>query len=154
MENRDVPNPGPGNTPKLPSVVRDLSQLVHSGRRFRTVYADPPWPYSNTAARGAAENHYRTMTLDDIRGEIVRDLIEPDAHLHLLDYECISSRGIRRHSRMGFQIQVLPDLDEASTGHGQLLACLSRVSAAWRSRKSAVQKSDGTQLANGASHGP
>ena len=83
MENQEFANPGPGNTSRPISVVRDLSQLVHSGRRFRTVYADPPWPYSNTAARGAAENHYRTMTLDDIRGEVVKDLIEPDAHLHL-----------------------------------------------------------------------
>jgi len=83
MENRDSLNPGPGIPPKPMSVVRDLSQLVQSGRRFRTVYADPPWPYSNTAARGAAENHYRTMTLDDIRGEVVKDLVETAAHLHL-----------------------------------------------------------------------
>ena len=83
MENRESLNPGPGITPKPTTVVRDLSQLVNSGRRFRTIYADPPWPYSNTAARGAAENHYRTMTLDDIRGEVVKDLVEADAHLHL-----------------------------------------------------------------------
>ena len=83
MKNRESLNPGPGITPKPTTVVRDLSQLVNSGRRFRTIYADPPWPYSNTAARGAAENHYRTMTLDDIRGEVVKDLVEADAHLHL-----------------------------------------------------------------------
>ena len=83
MENRESLNPGPGITPKPTSVVRDLSQLVLSGRRFQTIYADPPWPYSNAAARGAAENHYRTMTLDDIRGEVVKDLVEADAHLHL-----------------------------------------------------------------------
>jgi len=27
---------------------------------FRTFVADPPWQYGNTAARGAAENHYGT----------------------------------------------------------------------------------------------
>ncbi len=83
MENHQVANASTGNTARLISVVQDLSQLVDSGRLFRTVYADPPWPYSNTAARGAAENHYRTMTLDDIRGEVVKDLVEADAHLHL-----------------------------------------------------------------------
>ncbi|MBL8819353.1 MAG: hypothetical protein JNL58_25200 [Planctomyces sp.] len=83
MENREIPGPRPGSFPKPTSVVRELAQLVNSGRRFRTIYADPPWPYSNTAARGAAENHYRTMTLEDIRGEVVKDLVEADAHLHL-----------------------------------------------------------------------
>ena len=66
-----------------PSIVRDLRALVNRGNRFRTIYADPPWPYSNTAARGAAENHYRTMTLGAIRAEPVKLLAADQAHLHL-----------------------------------------------------------------------
>lgn len=27
-------------------------------KKYNVIYADPPWQYSNTAARGAAENHY------------------------------------------------------------------------------------------------
>ncbi len=72
-----------GSDLPLPTIVRDLHSLALSGVRFSTVYADPPWPYSNTAARGAAENHYRTMTLEAIQGEPVRQLIANDAHLHL-----------------------------------------------------------------------
>jgi len=67
----------------LPSMVRDLGELVCRGVQFPTIYADPPWPYTNTAARGAAENHYRTMTLEGIRNEPVNDLAAKDAHLHL-----------------------------------------------------------------------
>jgi len=67
----------------LPSVVRELATLVERGARFSTVYADPPWPYQNTAARGAAENHYRTMTLKDICNEPVKKLVADNAHLHL-----------------------------------------------------------------------
>ena len=67
----------------LPSMVRDLGALVCLGARFPTIYADPPWPYANTAARGAAENHYPTMTLERIRNEPVRQLVAPQAHLHL-----------------------------------------------------------------------
>jgi hypothetical protein len=40
----------------LPSIVRNLDVLVEQGASYPTIYADPPWPYSNTAARGAAEN--------------------------------------------------------------------------------------------------
>lgn len=67
----------------LPSMVRDLGELVRRGVKFPTIYADPPWPYTNTAAHGAAENHYRTMTLEGIRNEPVNDLAAPQAHLHL-----------------------------------------------------------------------
>lgn len=77
------PTGTPVGCPSLPSIVRDLGELVEKEAKFSTVYADPPWPYSNTAARGAAENHYRTMTLEAIRSEPVKELVTADAHLHL-----------------------------------------------------------------------
>lgn len=74
-------NPSPPDNP--PTVVRDLAELLAAGRRFPTIYADPPWPYRNRAARGAAENHYRTLPIEAIRAEPVRQLAAPRAHLHL-----------------------------------------------------------------------
>jgi N6-adenosine-specific RNA methylase IME4 len=71
-----------GHSP-LPSIVRDLAGLVNRGATFSTIYADPPWPYSNTAARGAAENHYRTLSLEAICQEPVQQLAADAAHLHL-----------------------------------------------------------------------
>ncbi len=65
------------------SVTRNLEALLLRGMTFGTVYADPPWSYGNTAARGAAENHYQTMTLHDICGLPVSQLAAPRAHLHL-----------------------------------------------------------------------
>ncbi len=70
-------------SPFVSCVTRDLEALVRRGLRFGTVYADPPWPYANRAARGAAERHYRTMTLDDIRRLPVPQLAGEKAHLHL-----------------------------------------------------------------------
>jgi N6-adenosine-specific RNA methylase IME4 len=64
-------------------MVRNLEVLIEQRAKFSTVYADPPWPYTNTAARGAAENHYRTMTLEAIRNERVKELTADHAHLHL-----------------------------------------------------------------------
>lgn len=52
-------------------------------RKFSPVYADPPWPYQNRAARGAAEDHSRTMILEDIRGTPVPQIIAAKARLHL-----------------------------------------------------------------------
>ncbi len=67
----------------LPSIVNNLQALVEIGAKFSTVYADPPWAYSNTAARGAAENHYRTLPLENIVAEPVKELVTSNAHLHL-----------------------------------------------------------------------
>ncbi|MBI3861094.1 MAG: hypothetical protein HY290_04280 [Planctomycetia bacterium] len=64
-------------------VVSSLAALVEAGRRFSTIYADPPWPYDNEAARGAAVNHYPVMALEDIAREPVPQLAAENAHLHL-----------------------------------------------------------------------
>ena len=61
----------------------DLQQLIHENRRFATIYADPPWQYANAASRGAAENHYETMTIDAIADLPIAQLAADEAHLHL-----------------------------------------------------------------------
>lgn len=66
-----------------PAFVSDLAELVTAGHRFRTIYADPPWPYQNRAARGAAAKHYEVLSLDAICREPVTQLAYPDSHLHL-----------------------------------------------------------------------
>jgi N6-adenosine-specific RNA methylase IME4 len=78
--NTDV---GDVESAERPSIVTDLNELVRAGYKFTTVLADPPWRYSNTSSRGAAEDHYRTMTVKEICAELVRQLVWEKAHLHL-----------------------------------------------------------------------
>lgn len=48
---------------------------------YPTIVIDPPWRYDNVATRGAAEDHYPTMTLDQLAAlELPAD---DDAHLYL-----------------------------------------------------------------------
>lgn len=49
---------------------------------FGCVVADPPWRYSNTSSRAAAENHYPTMPTRQIIRLPVEDWVAPDAHLY------------------------------------------------------------------------
>lgn len=35
--------------------------------RFAAIVIDPPWRYDNTVTRGAAEDHYPTMSMDELR---------------------------------------------------------------------------------------
>lgn len=48
---------------------------------FATVVIDPPWQYDNKATRGAASDHYPTMTLMEL--ETLHVPAAPDSHLYL-----------------------------------------------------------------------
>jgi N6-adenosine-specific RNA methylase IME4 len=50
---------------------------------FRVVVADPPWQYGNKATRGAAEDHYATMTIEELCALDVESHLADDAHLYL-----------------------------------------------------------------------
>lgn len=58
-------------TPSLPEGV------------YRTICADPPWQYDNKATRGAAEDHYPTMTVEELCKLPVADWADIQAHLYL-----------------------------------------------------------------------
>jgi N6-adenosine-specific RNA methylase IME4 len=63
--------------------VDDLQALLDQGRRFGTVYADPPWLYDNQGTRASTGHHYSGLTVDQICELPIRQLAADDAHLHL-----------------------------------------------------------------------
>ena len=69
---------GPGTC-----TVQSLETLTERGHRFGTIYADPPWPYSNRGTRGAAGDHYETPSLEWIRDLPVEKVAADASHLHL-----------------------------------------------------------------------
>lgn len=50
---------------------------------YRTICADPPWQYGNTSTRGAAEDHYPTMTIEELCAIDVRSMAADESHLYL-----------------------------------------------------------------------
>lgn len=52
--------------------------------RYRTIVADPPWPYENESwGVGAVGSEYATLSFEDICALPVSDLAEREAHLYL-----------------------------------------------------------------------
>lgn len=49
----------------------------------RVIVADPPWQYGNTSTRGAAEDHYGTMTIAELCDLPVEERTADEAHLYL-----------------------------------------------------------------------
>jgi N6-adenosine-specific RNA methylase IME4 len=51
---------------------------------FATIVADPPWRYGNTSTRAAAEDHYPTMSIEELcELDIARERAADQAHLYL-----------------------------------------------------------------------
>lgn len=71
------------NRPDASDIQEQLEDARSAGFLATTVYADPPWPYQNTVSRGAAVNHYPTMSLAQIAAIPVADVVSKNAHLHL-----------------------------------------------------------------------
>lgn len=58
---------------------------IHEGT-CRTIVADPPWRYANTSTRGAAEDHYPTMSIDEICAlgpGVIAERAAAESHLYL-----------------------------------------------------------------------
>ncbi len=52
--------------------------------KFATFVADPPWRYGNTSTRGAAEDHYQTMSIEELCAlDVVPTRAAEQAHLYL-----------------------------------------------------------------------
>ena len=50
---------------------------------YEIIYADPPWRYSAKKVQGAAENHYPTMSIDELCALPVAELAAKDSALFM-----------------------------------------------------------------------
>jgi N6-adenosine-specific RNA methylase IME4 len=78
--------------PTRSAVLRQIAKVQPRPRtpdlpvgKYRVIYADPPWKYSDELVEGygAAEHHYPTMTLDELCALPVRELAADNAVLFL-----------------------------------------------------------------------
>lgn len=52
-------------------------------KKYNIIYADPPWRYEQKSLQGAAEHHYSTMSLDDLKSLPVAELADKDCALFM-----------------------------------------------------------------------
>lgn len=88
--------------PRTNGFVTSLRSLERRAAKFGTIYADPPWPYRNRTSRGAAENHYPTMTMDKILKEPVAKMADLQSHLHLWCPVAFLKEGLEVLEAWGF----------------------------------------------------
>jgi N6-adenosine-specific RNA methylase IME4 len=84
--------------------VSELQKLIDDGRRFGTIYADPPWPYGNQATRAATGRHYKVTSIEWLMNELpVANLAAENSHLHLWTTNAFLFEAKRVMDAWGFE---------------------------------------------------
>ncbi len=77
------------------------------GKKYKTIYADPPWQFQNRTGKVAPEHkrlsRYSTMTLDDIKALPVSDIADEKSHLYLWVPNALLPEGLEVMKAWGFE---------------------------------------------------
>lgn len=78
-----------------------------NGKKYRTIYADPPWQFANRTGKMAPEhkrlNRYSTMKLEDIKRLPVGDVADEKSHLYLWVPNALLPEGLEVMKAWGFE---------------------------------------------------
>ena len=90
---------------ELQNTIDNLKKYT-SGRKYNTIYADPPWQFQNRTGKVAPENkrlnRYPTMTIEDIKTLPIADLAGEKAHLYLWVPNALLPEGLAVMDAWGF----------------------------------------------------
>ena len=75
--------------------------------KYQMIYADPPWKYNDTAARGAANHHYPTMKLADIHALNVEGLADENCLLAMWATFPLLDQALSTINAWGFTYKTL-----------------------------------------------
>ena len=77
------------------------------GKKYKTIYADPPWQFQNRTGKVAPEhkrlNRYPTMKLEDIMKLPVGDVADEKSHLYLWVPNALLPEGFQVMEAWGFE---------------------------------------------------
>ena len=85
--------------------LMDFSSFTN-GKKYQTIYADPPWQFQNRTGKAAPEHkrlrRYSTMTLSEIMHLPVQDIAEEKSHLYLWVPNALLPDGLAVMQAWGF----------------------------------------------------
>ena len=86
----------------IQDTIQDFEDFTH-GKKYRTIYADPPWQFANRTGKMAPEHkrltRYSTMKLDDIKALPVADAADEKSHLYLWVPNALLPEGLEEIGR-------------------------------------------------------
>ena len=81
--------------------------IEFSDKKYKIIYADPPWKYKENWGNGSNEHTYPTMTNDDIINLPVKTCVEDNAHLYLWVTNPFIKTGLEVCEAWGFEYKTL-----------------------------------------------
>ena len=89
----------------LEETIADFRAFT-DGKKYRTIYADPPWQFQNRTGKVAPEhkrlNRYTTMDLESIMSLPVSEVAEEKCHLYLWVPNALLPEGLAVMKAWGF----------------------------------------------------
>ena len=90
----------------LEETIENFKEFTN-GKKYKTIYADPPWQFQNRTGKVAPEhkrlNRYSTMTLNDIMALPVSDISDEKSHLYLWVPNALLPEGLAVMKAWGFE---------------------------------------------------
>lgn len=74
---------------------------------YQLIYVDPPWQYGNKISNGAAENHYSTMSLSELKHLPVWEVAAEDSVLAMWYTGTHTEEAIELAVSWGFRIRTM-----------------------------------------------
>ena len=88
------------------STVENFKSFT-SGKKYKTIYADPPWQFQNRTGKVAPEHkrltRYSTMKLDEIKMLPVSEVSDEKCHLYLWVPNALLPEGLEVMKAWGFE---------------------------------------------------
>lgn len=89
----------------LEETIADFRAFT-TGKKYKTIYADPPWQFQNRTGKVAPEhkrlNRYSTMKLEDIKQLPVSEVADEKSHLYLWVPNALLPEGLAVMQAWGF----------------------------------------------------
>jgi len=90
----------------LQETIKNLKEFTN-GKKYKTIYADPPWQFVNKTGKVAPEHkrlrRYETMTLSDIMELPIADIADEKCHLYLWVPNALLPDGLAVMKAWGFE---------------------------------------------------
>ena len=91
---------------ELAKTIEDFQQYT-IGKKYKTIYADPPWQFQNRTGKVAPEHkrlsRYSTMQLEEIKAMPVSKVADEKCHLYLWVPNALLPEGLEVMQAWGFE---------------------------------------------------
>ena len=91
---------------ELAKTIEDFRQYT-IGKKYKTIYADPPWQFQNRTGKVAPEHkrlsRYSTMQLEEIKALPVSKVADEKCHLYLWVPNALLPEGLEVMQAWGFE---------------------------------------------------